>query len=137
MRQAIMREQEQRRLQYLQQMQDQQRHPGAYQQGAGSQGQPEGSLDQTGQSQPESGPQSDLQASATGSITSISPETELKATNIKTADLQAPPSRFKTAGLQAQPAYSPGGSEPCAPGSTPSWGHPVWWGWSDTTGCGE
>ncbi|KAI9615507.1 hypothetical protein H4Q26_011448 [Puccinia striiformis f. sp. tritici PST-130] len=105
MRQAIMRDQEQRRLQYQQQMQQQQRRPEMNNQNPGPQGQAE----------------------------NISP-TEMKAANIKSADFT------KTADLQAQPSHLPGDQQqnPCAPGTdSSSWGHPVWWGWSETSPCGQ
>jgi hypothetical protein len=118
MRQAIMRDQEQRRLQYLQQMQEQQRRPGGNGPSAGREGRPEeGAPDQPGQAQTnESGRQSDeltnfqagLPPAEPTNIKNVAPETDLKTSNIKAASLQATPSHFKTADLQAQPANSPG-----------------------------
>ncbi|KNF02503.1 hypothetical protein PSTG_04408 [Puccinia striiformis f. sp. tritici PST-78] len=141
MRQAIMRDQEQRRLQYQQQMQQQQRRPEMNNQNPGPEGQPETTAGQTHQAAIEPASESDNPptsfsgappASHDAGMKNISP-TEMKAANIKSADFT------KTADLQAQPSHLPGGQQnPCAPGTdSSSWGHPVWWGWSETSPCGQ
>ncbi|PLW57730.1 hypothetical protein PCANC_01401 [Puccinia coronata f. sp. avenae] len=136
MRQSIMREQEQRRLQYQQQMQQQQQNrAGGNQQNGAQAGQTEVPVNQNEQAQSEPASESDASVDASStpsdeatetSIKSVASHPELTAANIKAAD------------LQAQPSKSPSGTQPCTAGSSSSsWGHPVWWGWSDNTGCGQ
>ncbi|POW13957.1 hypothetical protein PSTT_03334 [Puccinia striiformis] len=59
----------------------------------------------------------------------------MKAANIKSRISQRRPTCKPS--RRTYPATNKS-QNPCAPGTdSSSWGHPVWWGWSETSPCGQ
>lgn len=127
MRQAILRQQDQRRLQYLQQLQ----------------GQPMG-FGQNG-NQPETDGTKSLAVSqgspSPASNPSVVIDNSLAQPDHKPSSKIAADTTMRDVTPAAQAptltADAPSNTDPCkkSGSSTSSWGHPVWWGWSETNGC--